>query len=181
MHPLFEKASGLTDETKTSTGGSRERREHLLGSPCDLPFNLKNHREMMNGSKPGGPSGGFQAPSPMRRRPGLRESCSPSPQPSPRGEGECWDGAGIFGRDACGPPLLCLSFRRHTTTKLGRLTKARANVSPSPRGEGWGEGERSKLQSQAPNGFRNCQTSRVPRQSRGSPNLIITRIHPRRR
>ena len=38
-------------------------------------------------------------------------------------------------------PLLCLSFRRHTTTKLGRVTKARATVSPSPGGEGWGEGE----------------------------------------
>jgi hypothetical protein len=38
-------------------------------------------------------------------------------------------------------PLLCLSFWRHTTTKLGRITKARANVSPSPGGEGWGEGE----------------------------------------
>ena len=38
-------------------------------------------------------------------------------------------------------PLLCLSFRRHTTTKLGCITKARTNVSPSPRGEGWGEGE----------------------------------------
>jgi len=44
MHPLFEKASALTDETKTSTGGSRERREHLLGSPCGLPFNLKNQK-----------------------------------------------------------------------------------------------------------------------------------------
>ena len=33
-------------------------------------------------------------------------------------------------------PLLCLSFRRHTTTKLGRITKAWANVSPSPEGEG---------------------------------------------
>jgi hypothetical protein len=39
-------------------------------------------------------------------------------------------------------PLLCLSFRRHPTTELCRITKARANVSPSPRGEGWGEGER---------------------------------------
>ena len=37
-------------------------------------------------------------------------------------------------------PGLCLSFRRHKTTKVGRITKARANVSPSPRGEGWGEG-----------------------------------------
>ena len=43
---------------------------------------------MMNGSKPGGPSGGFQAPSLKRRRPRLRMSCSPSPQPSPQGEGE---------------------------------------------------------------------------------------------
>jgi hypothetical protein len=32
-------------------------------------------------------------------------------------------------------PLLCLSFRRHTTTKLGCIIKARANVSPSPCGE----------------------------------------------
>jgi len=40
-------------------------------------------------------------------------------------------------------PLLCLSFRRHTTTKLGRITKARPSVSPSPGGEGRGEGERS--------------------------------------
>src|SRR4030095_17256578 len=39
-------------------------------------------------------------------------------------------------------PLLRLSFRRHTTTELGRITKARAHVSPSPGGEGWGEGER---------------------------------------
>jgi hypothetical protein len=44
--------------------------------------------EMMNGSKPCGPSGGFQAPSPKRRRPRPRVSCSPSPHPSPQGEGE---------------------------------------------------------------------------------------------
>jgi hypothetical protein len=30
-------------------------------------------------------------------------------------------------------PLLCLSFRRLTTTKLGCIIQARANVSPSPR------------------------------------------------
>src|SRR6185503_9186856 len=29
-------------------------------------------------------------------------------------------------------PLLCLSFRRHATTNLGRIPKAGANVSPSP-------------------------------------------------
>jgi hypothetical protein len=42
---------------------------------------------MMNGSKPDGPSGGFQAPSPKRRRLRLRVSRSP-PRPSPPGEGE---------------------------------------------------------------------------------------------
>jgi len=44
--------------------------------------------EMMNGSKPDGPSGGFQAPSPKRRRLRVRVSRSPSPRPSPPGEGE---------------------------------------------------------------------------------------------
>ena len=39
--------------------------------------------------------------------------------------------------------------------------------SPSPWGEGWGEGERSKLQPQAHDDSRNCQTSRVPRQAPG--------------
>ena len=43
---------------------------------------------MMNGSKPRGPSGGFRALSPKRKRPRLRVPCSPSPQPSPEGEGE---------------------------------------------------------------------------------------------
>src|SRR5438132_7193354 len=42
----------------------------------------------MSGSKPCGPSDGFQAPSPKRRQPRLRVPCSPSPQPSPQGEGE---------------------------------------------------------------------------------------------
>jgi len=35
-------------------------------------------------------------------------------------------------------PPLWRSFRRHAKTKLGSIIKARANVSPSPRGEGWG-------------------------------------------
>jgi hypothetical protein len=38
-------------------------------------------------------------------------------------------------------PPLCLSFRRHTRTKPDSRIKARPNVSPSPRGEGWGEGK----------------------------------------
>jgi len=51
---------------------------------------------MMNGSKPCGPSGGFQSPSPKRRRPTLRVPCFPSPQPSPRGEGETFARAFII-------------------------------------------------------------------------------------
>jgi hypothetical protein len=39
------------------------------------------------------------------------------------------------------PPLFWLSFRWQTTTKGGRITKERADASPSPWGEGWGEGE----------------------------------------
>src|SRR6187401_991042 len=50
---------------------------------------------------------------------------------------------------------------------------APCQCSPSPWGEGWGEGERSKLQSQSHDDSRNCQTSRVPRQSWGIPNLVI--------
>jgi hypothetical protein len=46
---------------------------------------------------------------------------------------------------------------------------APSQSSPSPGGEGWGEGKGSKLQSQAHDDFRNCQTSRVPRQSREFP------------
>jgi phytoene/squalene synthetase len=38
-------------------------------------------------------------------------------------------------------PLLCLSFRTRTATKLDRIANARANVSPSPLGEGRGEGK----------------------------------------
>ena len=121
---------------------------------------------MMNDSKPCGPSGGFQAPSPKRRRPRLRMSCSPSPHPSPQGEGERWHSAWKIRTLRLQSPLPCLSFRRHTTSEHGRITKARANVSPSPWGEGWGEGERSKLQPQAHDDSRNCQTSRVPRHSR---------------
>src|SRR6185295_13377355 len=39
-------------------------------------------------------------------------------------------------------PVSLSSFWSHTPTKLCRSIKARANVSPSPRGEGGGEGER---------------------------------------
>src|SRR6266542_4770953 len=45
--------------------------------------------------------------------------------------------------------------------------------SPSPRGEGWGEGERNKLQPDVHDDSRNSQTLRVFRRSRGFPNLIM--------
>ena len=56
--------------------------------------------------------------------------------------------------------------------ELCGITKAQANVSPSPGGEGWGEGERSKLQLEANDESWNCQTSGVRRQSRGIRDLI---------
>ena len=40
--------------------------------------------------------------------------------------------------------LLCLSFRRHTKTKLDPFIEARPIVSPSPGEEGRGEGGRNK-------------------------------------
>ena len=45
--------------------------------------------------------------------------------------------------------------------------------SPSPRGEGWGEGERGKLQLQSHDDSRNRQTSLVARQSRRFPNMSM--------
>jgi len=125
-------------------------------------FRQSRRLEMMNGSKPCGPSGGFPALSPKRRRPRLRMSRSSSPQPSPRGEGERWQWCWKICKLRLQSPFLCLSYRRHTTTKLGRIFKARTNVSPSPGGEGWGEGERRKLQPQAHDGSPNCQTREAP-------------------
>jgi hypothetical protein len=52
-----------------------------------------------------------------------------------------------------------------------RTFQCRASALPLPGGEGWGEGERSKLQPQADS--RNCQASRVLRLSRGFPKLLI--------
>ena len=65
-------------------------------------------------------------------------------------------------------------------TKKRELKPQRANFpapcerSPSPRREGWGEGERSKLQPEADDDSRNCQTSRVRRQRPGVPNSLMT-------
>jgi hypothetical protein len=123
----------------------------------------------MNGSKPGGSSGSFQAPRSRRRRPGLRVSSSPSPRPSPRGEGE------PFVRALGLRPSLVGVCLRNERQRSGDCKPRRPNFpalcqrSPSPRGprgEGWGEGEGSKIQSQTHGDSRNCQISRVPRQSR---------------
>ena len=62
----------------------------------------------------------------------------PSPLPEEReSAGTRQENSGLCG---CNPRFF-LFFRSHTTAKLGRITKARANVSPSPWGEGGGEGE----------------------------------------
>ena len=128
---------------------------------------------MTNGSKLSSTPDGPQGPSPKRRWPGLRVSCSPSPQPSPRGEGETFAPALIIRSSSI---VVCL---RNERQKRGGLQPQRPNSpagsqhSASPRGEGWGEGEGSDLQPEAHDDSRNCQTSRVPRQNRAFPNLIM--------
>jgi hypothetical protein len=147
----------------------------LTRRPIDVDFGLRtsgffrhsdlHHRrrlEMINGSKPGSPSGGPQAPSPKRRRPGLRVSRSPSPQPSPRGEGETFGRALIL---RYGLVIVCLRNERQRGGDYNRnvrIFQRRASALPLPGGEGWGEGERSNRQSQPHDDSRNCQTSQVP-------------------
>ena len=65
----------------------------------------------MNGSKPYGLSGSRRVPSPKRRRPRLRAFRSPSPRPSPPGEGDRRLGVGKFGRCGCSPRFLVSRFR----------------------------------------------------------------------
>jgi hypothetical protein len=76
----------FTEVVRTGEFSSRPDARSRFSEPATTG---KSRRlQMMNCSKPFGPSGSPQAPSPKRRRPRLRASCSPSPQPSPRGEGE---------------------------------------------------------------------------------------------
>jgi len=66
-------------------------------------------------------------------------------------------------------PLLCLSFRRHTATKLECIIKARANVSPSPRILGARVGVRGNEANSSPRRTRTSGTVKLgesPRQSR---------------
>src|SRR6185436_14077393 len=73
-----------------------------------------------------------------RQSPNLDEAFAGSPSPRGRGRGE---GEGFVRFSIASMRLqssfFCPSFRRRTTTELGRITKARANVSPSPWGEAW--------------------------------------------
>ena len=161
MHKIEpEKAAELTPVDPSLIGLFRNATQQ----PRRIP-----RLEMMNDSKPCSPSDDFHALRPKRRRRRLRASCSPSPQPLSLRERESARTVLENSDVAVAFPLLCLSFRRHTATKLSRVTKPRANVSPSPGregwGEGWGEGERSKLQPQAHDDSRNYQTSQIPRQS----------------
>ena len=129
---------------------------------------------MMNGSKPRGASGGGRRGlSPKRRRPRLRLSCSPSPALSPQGEGETFASTLVIRPSLV---VLCLRNERHRSGVQPQRQSFPAPFqrSPSPGREGWGEGKRSKLQSQAHDDSRNCQTLRVPRQSQRFLNSIMS-------
>ena len=84
----------------------------------------------MNGSKPRGPSGGFQTPTPKRRRQGLWVSCSPSPRPLPQGEGETFARALVIGPSSV---VVCLRNERQGNgdcTRNARIFPHRANALP---------------------------------------------------
>ncbi len=86
--------------------------------------------EIMNGSKPDGPLGGFQVRSPKRRRPRQRVSCSPSPQPSPQGEGETFARALVI--RPCSV-VVCLRNERQGSGDCNRnvrIFQHRANALP---------------------------------------------------
>jgi hypothetical protein len=85
---------------------------------------------MMNGLKPNDPSGGFQTPSPKRKRSGLRVSCSPSPQPSPQGEGETFARALVIRSSLV---VVCLRNERQRSgdgNRTVRIFQRRASALP---------------------------------------------------
>jgi len=90
----------------------------------------------------------------------LRVSCSPSPRPSPYGRGR-----NIRPRLCNSTQLRCSCASKDkeagTAPAISEFSGVVARSLPLPWGEGWGEGERSNLQSQAHDACRNCQTSRV--------------------
>src|SRR6185503_9089387 len=107
-----------------------------------------------------------------------RTKPSPSPRPLPRGEGEPANALSRFGecRLRSHAPKLGATAARPSPARPNALAHSalpdEPSGAPSPLGRGRGEGERSRLQPQTHDDSRNCQTSRVPRQSRGIPNLV---------
>jgi hypothetical protein len=126
----------------------------------DLRQNRRH--ETMNGSKPRSPSGGFQTPTPKRRRQGLRVSCSPSPRPLPQGEGETFARALVIRSSLVVVRLRNERQRSGDCNRNVRIFQHRADALPLLWGEGWGEGERSKFQPQAHDDSQDCQPSRAP-------------------
>jgi hypothetical protein len=167
---------------------------------------------------------GLRAPSPKRKRPGLRVPCSPSPQPSPQGEGEpftraftlrpslvvvCCSNDGqrngdcnrsfrTFQRGLSALPLFgeragvrgneANSNHRCTTLPDERQRSGDCNRSfrvfqrstsaLSLLGERAGvRGKEANSNHRRTNDSRNCQASRVTRQSRGLPQLIMIESH----
>jgi hypothetical protein len=127
---------------------------------------------MMKASKPGGPSGGFPAPSPKRRQPRLRVPCSPSPQPSPKGEGETF--AHALARRASSA-VVC---RRNEIKKSGdcnrntRIFQRRSSALPLL-------GERAGVRGKEANSNPRCTTitgtaklSESPEEPRGFPTRL---------
>jgi hypothetical protein len=96
--------SSSSDDALCSTISSR----HRLLTRRTLQHSRK--LEMMIGSKSCGPSGGFRAPSPRRRRPTLRPFPSPHPNPLPQGEGDRWQSAGKFECCICTPRFFVFRF-----------------------------------------------------------------------
>ena len=87
----------------------------------------------MNCSKPYSPSGDPLAPSPKRKRPRFRVSCSPSLQPSPPGEGETFGRALIL---RFGLVVGCLRNERQRggdCNRNVRISSAVPALSLSPR------------------------------------------------
>jgi len=138
----------------------------------------------MNGSQPCGPSGDPQAPSPKRRRPRLRGVVFP-PHPNPLPQERESARTALENSDIAIAVAAYVSLVSEAHDNEARLyhqsTGECFSLSLGPLGRGLGvRGERRKLRPQAWGNSRNCQASRVPRQSREFPKLIVnisTRSH----
>jgi len=90
----------------------------------------QNWRFEMDGSNPCGLSGSCKSASPKRTRPGLRMSCSPSPQPSPPGEGGTFARALVIGQSLA---VVCLRNESQRSVDCNcnvRIFRHRANGLP---------------------------------------------------